>query len=78
MGSPFSSSPPAGDRRWQSNSPLRPLLGLLTTSLLLLVVHASSWIGLAVNHAGSGSDLESFYYGIGYCSCPSARGAAVY
>lgn len=79
MGNPFSSSHPAEDRRWESHSPFRPLLGLLATSVLLGVVHSSSWLALTVHYAGAGPD--SVHYGLDstvYCSCPGrvTRGTA--
>lgn len=78
MGNPFSSSYPAEDRRWESHSPFRPLLGLLATSVLLGVVHSSSWLALAVHFANAGPG--SAHYGLDstvYCSCPApARGTA--
>ncbi|KAF8531791.1 hypothetical protein BDD12DRAFT_21287 [Trichophaea hybrida] len=61
----FSGVDSTGDRRWSSNSPLRPLRGIITLSLLLIIIQSSGWISYEVAAApyyGSFIDLISLIF----------------
>jgi hypothetical protein len=48
----FTGSPSAGDRRWASYPPLRPLRGIIVLALLLIIIQASGWISFTVAARG--------------------------
>ncbi|KAF8253084.1 hypothetical protein K440DRAFT_627285 [Wilcoxina mikolae CBS 423.85] len=61
----FSGVDSTGDRRWSSHSPLRPLRGIITLSLLLIIIQSSGWISYqiaAARYYGGFIDLISLIF----------------